>query len=84
MSVVDEIGMQLSVLASRAAQIRYMVNATKDEYLLLAEALDHDVPLDELVLQNHAWNTLHVAAERCLSDIGFDLAQWERDEGCAE
>jgi hypothetical protein len=40
-SIVEEIGWRLGALASYAAQERYMVNATKDEYLLPVEALNH-------------------------------------------
>jgi hypothetical protein len=40
-NIVNEIGWRLGVLASLAAQERYMVNATKDNYLLPDEALNH-------------------------------------------
>ncbi len=40
MSAVDEVGNRLGVLASYAAQTRYMVNATKEEYLLPVEAIN--------------------------------------------
>jgi hypothetical protein len=129
MDLVQEIGKRLGVLASTSAQDRYMVNATKDEYLLPAEAIcdasdvvasleGHsplstlsamdeqtrlavsqfalvwraeecnidsllDAPWDELILRNNSWSTLRAAAQQCLSDIGFDLVQWERDHGYA-
>ncbi|QGW63903.1 hypothetical protein GOY17_02610 [Lysobacter soli] len=126
MSIVDEIGRRLGVLASRAAQDRYMVNATSDQYLLPVEAINDaqdviralsgsgpisalegmeskareavqkfalawrseenqidamlELPWDELVLRNQHWHALRGAAQLCLVEIGFDLAQWERDE----
>ncbi len=127
MSISQEIGERLGVLASRAAQEHYMANASKDEYLLPVEAINDaadvvnalngvsplsalrnidpctriavqefanvwyteenqingllELPWNELCLRNESWQTLHNAAQHCLSEIGFDLAKWERDEG---
>jgi len=122
MDIVDEIGWRLGVLASRAAQERYMVNATRDEYLLVEEAvedalgladprlvqqmderilasvsrfllalraeMDHfdnlpQMPWDKAVLEQHSLKAVRAAAHTCLSEIGFDLASWERSEGYA-
>jgi|SRR5690242_1610306 PhoPQ-activated pathogenicity-related protein len=47
MDIVDEIGWRLGVLASRAAQERYMVNATRDEYLLIEEAVNDALAIGE-------------------------------------
>jgi hypothetical protein len=38
---------------------------------------------DELVLRDQTWKALRAAAQMCLSEIGFDLARWERSEGYA-
>jgi hypothetical protein len=122
MNLVDEIGWRLGVLASRAAQERYMVNATHDEYLLIEEAVNDalavgeqplfqvmdphirrsvsrfltvlrtemdsldslpQMPWHETVLEDESLAAIRAAARSCLAEIGFDLADWERDEGYA-
>lgn len=120
MDILQEVGSRLGVLASRGAQELYMVHATRDEYLLIDEAvenalglesprfltrMDHrtqaavsdfllvlhaervnldalpSMPWDEKVLENQPLKAIRSAASKCLSQIGFDLAQWEREEG---
>ena len=122
MNIVDEIGWRLGVLASLAAQERYMVNATPDEYLLIDDAVEDalglaehrlmqhmderilasvsrfllvlraemnnfdnlpQMPWDKAVLEQHSLKAVRAAAHTCISDIGFDLASWERSEGYA-
>jgi hypothetical protein len=67
MEIIREIGERLGVLASRAAQWRYMVNADADEYLLIEEAIDNALEVDEPRLLLHMDGRVRESVARFVS-----------------
>jgi len=77
MDIVDEIGRRLGVLASRAAQERYMVNATPDEYLLIEEAVEDALGLAEPRLMQHMDEHILASVSRFLLVLRAEMNHFD-------